>query len=368
MIKRRLDDVLEESSLAFSQSLSYSYDQEDDDPGRYATAETSTTSSVPSDFPSLAPSFGSIGGTNSEMTPTPVLSFPVTSPPTLPPVSSAVSDTSGGASSPTALPTVNDSVVETVAFECSDTTGVIVTSELTSDSISIFLLVGYLAESKSPVWEDFVDQLERELVASAIRAALPCSNEPVSGAFVPANLVFGRTLMAQTVNVGSCAASLPEAEGCFILETELIFFLNEEVNVDQASFDSYTTIEAEMNNNTFVDRGDIPSVVKLEYFGPSNLVPPPPRKGSGDGQSGETTQGNPSESSIIATREESPDAPTSLSSWTIGASAAAIMGGMLSIAAWSRSRRSLRQRRHLRLLDDVARGPTDGYQGAGQSL
>ena len=165
---------------------------------------------------------------------------------------------------------------------------------------------------------------------------------------------------------GSCTNSIPQATGCFVLETDLIFFLNEDINVDQASFDGYNAIASEMNNNTFVDRGNIPTVVRLEYVGPSNLIPPPPV--NGDGQSVDVERGGPSESSIISSREDSSDSPASLSSWTIGASAAAIMGGLLSIAAWSRSRRSIRQRRHLRLLEDVARGPTDGYQGSGHPL
>ena len=191
-----MEDALEESTIVFSQSMSYSYDQEKDDP-ELPTARPSTLTSIPSDFPSLAPSLASFEESD-DGTVSPVAS------PSPAPSLTATTVTDVASSEPSPLPPLgSEPNVKSVAFECSDTTGEIVTSDITSDSISVFLLVGYLAESTTSDLEAFLDQLERELVASAIRAALPCSNEPTSGAFVPVQQVFGQTLMAQTVNVGT---------------------------------------------------------------------------------------------------------------------------------------------------------------------
>jgi hypothetical protein len=122
---------------------------------------------------------------------------------------------------------------------------------------------------------------------------------------------------------GTCDSSVEVAESCTIMETELLFFLNGDVNPDQAAYAGYRAIEDVMTNDEYV--GVVPTLVRLEYLSPLPLPIPPQLTG----------------------------ARLSVSPWTIGACAATIMGGIISIVVWARNRRS-RHRRHIQLMDDVS--------------
>lgn len=138
---------------------------------------------------------------------------------------------------------------------------------------------------------------------------------------------------------GSCDPSVEIAESCTIMETELLFFLNGDVNPDQAAYAGYRAIEDSMTNDEYI--GVVPTLVRLEYLSPLPLPIPPQLTGDG------STTYPP----ILVT--STGDARLSVSPWTIGACVATITGGIISLVVWARNRRS-RHRRHIQLMEDVS--------------
>lgn len=136
---------------------------------------------------------------------------------------------------------------------------------------------------------------------------------------------------------GSCEPSLDVSDSCTVMETDLLFFLNGDVDPDEASYAGYRSIEFSMANNDYV--GTVPTIVKMEYLSPLPLPVPPHLTGGG------ATTKPP----IVLSSTE--DSTISVSPWTIGACVATMVGGIISIVVWARSRQT-RHRRHVQLLDD----------------
>jgi hypothetical protein len=123
------------------------------------------------------------------------------------------------------------------------------------------------------------------------------------------------------------------------METELLFFLNGAVDPDEAAYAGYMAIGESMTNDSYI--GVVPTVVRLEYLSPLPLPVPPQL--TGDGMK--------TNSPIVLSSGR--DERLSVSPWTIGASVATIMGGLISITVWARNRRS-RQRRHIQLMEETS--------------
>lgn len=115
------------------------------------------------------------------------------------------------------------------------------------------------------------------------------------------------------------------------MQTTFIIGVEGPVNTDVAAFEAYTAIRDNMDNNTYV--GIVPDVVSLEFVAPLPLIKP----SSGDGNN------SPNGVEPADLQREA-----SVSPWTIGFSAASVMGGFVSIMVYARARRS-RQRHHSRM-------------------
>lgn len=75
---------------------------------------------------------------------------------------------------------------------------------------------------------------------------------------------------------GPCEPALNETESCFIMETEMIFYLKGDVDSDAAAYASYTAIEEHMVQDKYI--GIVPTILLLEYLSPSHwfLLRPQP--------------------------------------------------------------------------------------------
>jgi hypothetical protein len=120
-------------------------------------------STIPSDFPSLAP--------------TGISNFPTAAVDTLDPPTVADNNPSTATVAPTAPPGPPLPV-----FDCSDNNGGLSLGfDTDSDATEIFLVVGYRAESTSNSTEDFEEELERQLLETAVLAALGGCNADNGG-------------------------------------------------------------------------------------------------------------------------------------------------------------------------------------------
>lgn len=135
-----------------------------------------------------------------------------------------------------------------------------------------------------------------------------------------------------SARVGTCEPSLANATSCFVMETEVIIFMDGPVSEDVAAYEAYSAIENSMANGSYI--GSIPTVVKLEFLSPLPLPAAPP---GADG-------GNGTVAPIVV--ETSTSSGTSVNPWTIGASVATMMGGVVSVLLWARSRRVRQSRQH----------------------
>jgi hypothetical protein len=155
-----LDGEMMEDAISMSMSMSLFYGPPPTKPPtRTPSASPSMPPSVvPSDMPSLAPSQGVSDAT----TDTPTGGAPTdTASPSASPVS--------GTSTPTATPQV---------FDC-NASGLSLGSATDASTTGVFMTVGYRAESTSISTDDFVDELERQLLETAVMAALGCENDAV---------------------------------------------------------------------------------------------------------------------------------------------------------------------------------------------
>lgn len=136
------------------------------------------------------------------------------------------------------------------------------------------------------------------------------------------------SLAFNSIHIAAICVSATGAPSCFVMETEAVMFFTGPINEDQAVFEAYSALQKSMSNDTYV--GLVPTVVLVEYLSPSPLPVPP---------GGETGGGSP----IPVESERS----TGANPWTIGASAAAVMGGFVSVLVWARARRTRQRRQQL---------------------
>jgi len=115
------------------------------------------------------------------------------------------------------------------------------------------------------------------------------------------------------------------------METELLFYVNDDHETDVASFLGYKAVEKDMLTDAYI--GSIPTVTRVEYIYPL-AMPVPPQLSVDDAKQNSTS-----------TRGVRP----LVSPWTIGACVATIVGGLISIGLWTRRNRG--QRRHVPLIE-----------------
>lgn len=132
------------------------------------------------------------------------------------------------------------------------------------------------------------------------------------------------------ISVASCTPTLDDAKGCFIMETEVILFLNGPVNEDEAAFEAYRTIQENMSGGLYIER--VPTILNLQFLSPVPLPLPP---GNGGGASEPIPVSTQSEGSV------------NVSPWTIGSSVAVVMGGFVSLLVWTRAKRFGQRRQQL---------------------
>jgi hypothetical protein len=181
----------------------------------------------------------------------------------------------------------------------------------------LFLAVGYQAESTSSEVENFRAELENELLRTAIVAILGCEVD------------FMQSVFPQTLQVATCALTLDDAGGCFIMETEAVFFVKGPVDEDAAIFEAYQAIQDGMINGLYIRR--IPNILRLQFLSPLPL-PVPPDQGV------DTSRPIP----VTSNRDSS-----NVNPWSVGVSVASILGGFASILVWARSRKYSQRRQNL---------------------
>lgn len=145
------------------------------------------------------------------------------------------------------------------------------------------------------------------------------------------------------VHVFACSAecdpSLSNAMSCFIMETEVIIFFKGPVDEDEAVYKAYSAIKDSMTKEGgYV--GTIPTIVKLEFLSPSPLPIPPGSEVGGN------STGVPV-SSVESNANSSGTSSSGVNPWTIGASVAILMGGLVSAVVYARSRHLHRSRQQL---------------------
>ena len=116
------------------------------------------------------------------------------------------------------------------------------------------------------------------------------------------------------------------------MEADVIYILNGNMNADYAAYLAYLALHKEMSS---FDEG-LPQVTRVEYLSPLPILPPvsiEDQESSGD----EFISSNTSK--------------VTFSPYTIGASVAVSMGGLMALVVWNRNRRT-RNRRHM-MLEEV---------------
>ncbi len=148
-----------------------------------------------------------------------------------------------------------------------------------------------------------------------------------------------------------CDPSLSRAISCFIMETEVVIFLVGPVDEDEAVYKAYGAIENSMTNRVYV--GSVSTIARLEFLSPSPLPIPP---GSEEG-------GNVTAVPISSVESNASSSTSPVNPWTIGASVATIMGGLVSILVYARSRRL---RSHQLTEETDLMNADSGNQGSGE--
>jgi hypothetical protein len=206
--------------------------------------------------------------------------------------------------------------------DCLIDNGLSLESSSDNSTTPLFLAVGYQVESTSSEVDNVRDEVENELLNTAIVAILGCEAE------------FMQTVFPQTVQVETCAKTLEDAQGCFVMETEAVLFVKGPVNEDMAIFEAYQAIQNGMINGSYIGR--VPTVLRLQFLSPLPLPVPP-----GQGES------SPEPIPVSSDRDGS-----NVNPWSIGASVVSIMGACISILVCARARK-YRQHRH-QLMDKTS--------------
>lgn len=215
--------------------------------------------------------------------------------------------------------------------DCLSTSKIRLGDELDNSTTAVPLEIGYIVESYSSSVEAFTTELEEELIATAVFAIFGCN--PDTSGINPETLevldVDDKSLFIET-----CENTINNGTDCYVMETNFIIWVEGPVESEIATYKAYIAIQDAMPDDEvspYVET--VPDLVNVKYLSPSPLLEPP---GFTDDES--TSPGNAGPSKL--TRD------ASASRWTIGASVASLMGGIVSIMVFVRSRRS-RQRRHL---------------------
>lgn len=122
------------------------------------------------------------------------------------------------------------------------------------------------------------------------------------------------------------------------------------MDVDLAIHAAYTAIQYHMDHDLYI--GMIPTVLLLEYLSPLPIPYPGGNETTttDDAWNGsDTNDDDDDDGNSNPNHQTDPSLATSrlsLSPWTIGACAATVMGGIISLSLWSRNRRRDRLRRH----------------------
>jgi hypothetical protein len=146
------------------------------------------------------------------------------------------------------------------------------------------------------------------------------------------------TLITIQFITGPCNATIDGAS-CFVLETDLAFVLNKEVNPQYVAYLAYLSMKDGMTNGTFSE--DIEQILKLTYLAPQPLVPPPSSTQPLD---------------VDDESEAPPGGSRRTKNWTIGACIAMSTGGLLALGAWFYKRR-YQNKRHIELDDNRSESP-----------
>ena len=104
------------------------------------------------------------------------------------------------------------------------------------------------------------------------------------------------------------------------METDVFFSLAGDVNADAATYAAYKAIETHMREDKYV--GFVPSILLLEYLGPFPLVAP--------SIGGTSDVGGDFDFEPAALRSSYADRSLQISSWTIAACVATLMGSVIS--------------------------------------
>lgn len=217
------------------------------------------------------------------------------------------------------------SQTEIEVFQCVE--GSIALGVAAEDSVPVVLSVGYLVESTSQDPQDFIERLETALLGTALLAALQCNDGDNAGR---RNLMgqSSRALLEDTSIVGTCTPEVEEAQSCHFMETDISFFVNGDIDPDEAAYAGYIAIEQNMEDGTYVTLVD--QILRIVYLSPLPLPSPPQLNADG-----ETLDPSTKSSSKVSSTGDSEVSP-----WTIGACVATIMGGVISLAVWNRNRRA----------------------------
>jgi hypothetical protein len=167
-------------------------------------------------------------------------------------------------------------------------------------------------------------------------------------------------LFLYLLSLGTCDPEIPQAVSCHYMETDLVFWVNNNddemiIDTDKAAYAGYMAIQENMENGSFLVL--LPTIVRLEYLSPLPLFVPPAANGDGDSNNSGTTP-----PFLVSSRDSGSN---NVSPWTIGACVATITGGLVSMVVWSRNRQHRRQ--HVQLLEEVEQEDSIYHRGVSRN-
>jgi hypothetical protein len=160
-----------------------------------------------------------------------------------------------------------------VVFACTPE-GIVDLAQPPFDAVTIIQFkVGYLVESLAPLL--YIDDLERQILATAVAGALQCNEGgPLFGTVglvsIGRSTELAPNIQMNTTGTGeSCESSVSV---CTALATEFQVAVNEELDPEVAAFLGYVLLREKMDDGTFVDA--IPGIDRCQYLSPLPLLPP----------------------------------------------------------------------------------------------
>jgi hypothetical protein len=132
---------------------------------------------------------------------------------------------------------------------------------------SITFKVGYLVESSEPLI-DYIDDLERRIVLTAIHGALQCNTSGLMTNVTSENVeLFSGVAIATNGMGGNCTS---EISVCIILETEFTVHVSYDVDPEVGAFLGYVMLRQEMDEGSFENS----AIDRCQYLSPLPLLPP----------------------------------------------------------------------------------------------